>query len=378
PDLVEYLPGMALAVLIRRAGSIPDKLLLRRMRFKTVAGANAAGEVAYVGCALTLVAFTRLGGHSIVVANLVQACITTGIIVAACGVREWLTPSRLSWQRMREIFKFGLPMGVESFFYEAARYADKLVFAKLFGAGRTGEYNLAYNLADIPASQVGEQVSNVVLPTLLQFEGPKRRDVLVRSIGLLSLITFPMAVGLGVIAPTLIEVLLPPRWQGVAPFLVVLAVVSVLRPINGLLSQFLISIEEVRVLMRLEILRVIVLFSSMILLGHIGPVPAALAIGLSSFAHLLLLVQAVGPDRPFTLGLLRVVRAPVVGCLGMSAGVLLVRGWLESAEPHNLLLLAVEVLTGASCYVGCLFLLERAALREITELALGLMRKRPA
>jgi PST family polysaccharide transporter len=378
PDLVEYLPGMALAVLIRRAGSIPDKLLLRRMRFRTVAMANAAGEIVYVACALALVAFTRLGGHSIVVANIVQACVTTGIVVAACGVRDWLTPSRLSWHRMREIFHFGVPMGVESFFYEAARYADKLVFTKLFGAGRTGEYNLAYNLADIPASQVGEQVSNVVLPTLLQFEGPRRRDVLVRSIGLLSLITFPMAVGLGIISPTLIEVLLPPRWQGVAPFLLVLAVVSVLRPINGLLSQFLISIEEVRVLMRLEIVRVVVLFASMILLGQVGPVPAAMAIGISSLVHLVVLVQAVGPDRAFTVGLLRVVRAPVVGCIGMSVGVLLVRGWLESTEPHNVLLLLAEVLSGAACYVGCLFLLERATLREITGLALGLVRRRPA
>lgn len=378
PDLVEYLPGMALAVLIRRVGAIPDKLLLRRMRFRTVAMANAAGEVTYVACALALVAFTTLGGHSIVVANIVQACVATGIIVAACGLRDWLTPCRLSWQRMREIFRFGVPMGIESFFYEAARYADKLVFTKMFGAGRTGEYNLAYNLADIPASQVGEQVSNVVLPTLLHFEGARRREVLVRSIGLLSLVTFPMAVGLGVIAPTLIEVLLPARWQGVAPFLLVLAVVSVLRPINGLLSQYLISVEQVRVLMRLEILRVIVLFSSMILLGQLGAVPAALAIGLSSLVHLAVLARAVGSDRVFVAGLLRVVRAPVVGCVGMSVGVMLVRGWLERSEPHDGMLLAVEVMAGAACYVGCLFLLERAALREVTGLALGLLRRKPA
>jgi len=378
PDLATYLPGMALAVLIRRIGSIPDKLLLRRMRFRTVAMANAAGELVYVACALTLVAFTSLGGHSIVVANIVQACVITGVLVAACGVSEWLTPARLSWQRFREIIRFGAPMGVESFFYEAARYADKLVFTKMFGASRTGEYNLAYNLADIPASQVGEQVSNVMLPTLLQFQGLRRREVLVRSIGMLSLITFPMAVGLGVIAPTLIEVLLPPQWQGVAPFLLVLAVVSVLRPINGLLSQYLISIEEVRVLMRLEIVRVIVLFASMIALGQIGPVPAALAIGLSSIVHLLVLAQAVGPDRAFTTGMLRAVRAPVVGCIGMAAAVLLARACLETSVPHDVLMLLMEILTGAACYVGCLYLLERATLREVTGLVLGVLRRRAA
>lgn len=378
PDLAAYLPGMALAVLIRRLGAIPDKLLLRQLRFRTVATATALGELVYVAFAVALVAMTSLGGQGIVIANIVQACVVTGILIAACGTRQWLTPARLRWQQFKEILRFGLPMGVESFLYEAARYGDKLVFAKLFGAGRTGEYNLAYNLADIPASQVGEQVSNVVLPTLLQFEGPRRKQVLVRAIGLLSLVTFPMAVGLGVVAPTLIEVLLPPQWQGVAPFLVVLAAVSVLRPVNGLLSQYLISVERVRILMRLEFVRVAVLFGSMVLLGQLGPIPAALSIGLSSLAHLFVLAMAVHEEDGFIRQMLRSLRAPLVGCLSMAVGVLALRTWLEAFAVHDLVLLGTEIAAGAVAYVGCLLLLERTAVRDVYGLARGLIARRAA
>jgi PST family polysaccharide transporter len=378
PDLATFLPGMALAVLIRRLGSIPDKLLLKQMRFRTVAAANAFGELVFATSALSLVATTNLGGQGIVIANIVQACVTTGIVTAACGTREWLTPVRLRWDRIREIFAFGIPMGIESFLYESARYADKLVFTKLFGPARTGEYNLAYSLADIPASQVGEQVSNVVLPTLLRFEGQRRQDVLVRAIGLLSLLTFPMAIGLGIVAPTLIEVVLPPKWQGVAPFLMVLAVVSVFRPVNGLISQFLISTEQVRVLMRLEMFRVVLLFGSLIALGQLGPVPAAFSIGLSTFAHMIMLVRAVHGDGQFVRDLLRALRAPIVGCVGMCIAVLLARVQLEPHLAHDVMLLSAEILLGAVSYVLCLYLLERAAVGEVLGLVRGLMRRSPA
>jgi O-antigen/teichoic acid export membrane protein len=378
PHLASLLPGMALAVLIRRIGSIPDKLLLKQMRFRTVAMANACGELVFATCAVTLVATTSLAGMGIVIANIVQACVTTGVVIGACGTREWLTPVRLRWERVREILAFGIPMGIESIFHESARYADKLVFTKLFGPARTGEYNLAYSLADIPASQVGEQVSNVVLPTFLHLEGQRRQDVLVRAIGLLSLVTFPMAVGLGIVAPTLIEVLLPPKWQGVAPFLMVLAVVSVFRPVNELISQFLISREQVRLLMRLEIFRVLLLFGSLLALGQFGPIPAAFSIGLSAFGHTILLVREVHGDGHFIRDLLRALRAPLVGCAGMCVAVLVARMQLEPHLPHDVMLLSAEIVFGAACYVICLYLLERTALREVMALARGLLRRSPA
>jgi len=44
PNLGMYLPGMVLAVAIKRIASIPDKLLMRDMRFRVAAIASALGE----------------------------------------------------------------------------------------------------------------------------------------------------------------------------------------------------------------------------------------------------------------------------------------------------------------------------------------------
>jgi len=376
-NLSLYLPGMAMSVFIRRVGGIPEKLLLRRLRFRTVAAATALGEVAYTFTAILLVVTTELQGGAIVIGNIVQASVFAAINIAACGCSSWLTPVRLRLQHMKEILTFGLPLGVEAFLYEAARYGDKLVYTRMFGTARTGEYSLAYNLADLPATYVGEQVSNVLLPMLMRVEASRRPEVLTRAIGMLALVTLPMAVGLAVISQTLIDVLLPDRWAGVAPFLTVLAAVSVFRPINGFISQYLISIERNRRLMNLEVLRVTCLFGGLLLLGMYGPVHAAFAVGVAAFAQTIGLVQAVGNQGRFVAGLADALRAPVMSSSVMAIAVLGVR-WLVGPVDgmREGLLLGAEITTGVIVYTAAMFLFGREASVEALRLVVGSIRTR--
>lgn len=350
-NLAIYLPGMALAVFLRRIGSVPEKILLYRMQFRTVAVSAAVGELAYIAAALLFVTAFKMGGEAIVLGNIIQAAVTTGIVIGKCGVSPWLEPVRLRWERFREILEFGLPLGAETFLYEAARYGDKPLFTKLFGLSRTGEYNLAYNLADLPAAFVGEQVSNVLLPMLLRVEAQRRKNVLVRAIGLLIIVTLPMAAGLAVVASTLVRVLLPENWHGVAPFLSILAAASVFRPINGLVSQYLISIERNQRLMGLEFMRVGILFGGIVLLGQIGPLAAALAVGLAAFAHTIGLLYTIHDDGAFLKRFVGVLRAPILACASMVLAVLGLR-WLVTWPDGmpGVFVLFCEVLTGAIVY----------------------------
>ena len=68
----------------------------------------------------------------------------------------------------------------------------------------------------------------------------RRPAALERSSALLSLIIFPLAVGLGLVAYPLIDLLLPDnKWQEVAPLLTVLSCLSVFRPITWVMSAYL-------------------------------------------------------------------------------------------------------------------------------------------
>ena len=95
PHLASFLPGLALAILIRRIGAVPDKVLAREMRFRELAIANGVGDLGYTLTAITLAATTEIGGQAIVIGNIVQSAVATSLVFRATGL-GWFR--RVAWR----------------------------------------------------------------------------------------------------------------------------------------------------------------------------------------------------------------------------------------------------------------------------------------
>jgi PST family polysaccharide transporter len=369
PHLTSYLPGMALAVLVRRIGAVPDKVLAREMRFRELAIANGVGDLAYTVSAITLAATTDLGGLAIVLGNIVQSAVATALIVRATGM-GWFRPSPWRWQRVREILSFGLPLGVAQLFDFATRYWDNLAFGAYFGPKVVGLYNMAYNLADIPAVQVGEQITGVLLPAMANLDVKDRKAALIRSTGLMSLAVFPLAVGLGAVAPTLIRCLLNDAWQGVAPLLTVLSVLSVVRPMGWGVGVYLASFSRTRSVMLLQLLKLVLLFGCIVAFSSLGPVWTAASVGIAFGAQALATIGLVictdkVPAWPLASAVLR----PLAACGVMAAAVLGARhgmAWLGVEAPR--VVLPVEIAVGAVSYVVAALVLAGPTARDFLQL----------
>ncbi len=163
PGMLEFMPGLILAMIIDRIWYVPDRLLIREMRFRSVSLRNAAGDSPPPRRPSPRRA--RLGGNAIVVATLLRAVVRVVTTVPAVKLSEWLTPSPLSGEKARELFAFGIPLNFGSLANFGASKWDNLVMIRLFGEQVGGLYNLAWNLADIPASRVGERIGDVLVPS---------------------------------------------------------------------------------------------------------------------------------------------------------------------------------------------------------------------
>ena len=369
PHLGSYLPGMALAILIRRVGAIPDKVLARELRFRELAIANGVGDVAYTVSAIALAATTNLGGQAIVVGNIIQSTIATVLVFQFTGM-DWLQRVPWRWERVREILRFGIPLGFAQIFDFATRYWDNLAFGAYFGQEVVGFYNMAYNLADIPAVQVGEQISGVLLPAMAGLDPKDRKAAVIRSTGLMALVVFPMAVGLGSVAPTLIRCLLNDAWQGVAPLLVMLSVLSVARPMGWGVGAYLASMSRTRTIMLLDLLKLVLLFGGIVVLSPLGPVWTAAAVGIAfggqSLIKIGLVVRTDGlPVWPLASAVLR----PLAACAVMAAVVLAVRSGLDALGIESVgLRLVLEIAAGAVTYVVAAFVVAGSIARDFLRL----------
>ncbi|WP_394826172.1 oligosaccharide flippase family protein [Pendulispora albinea] len=360
PAMAQYVPGLALAAIFDRVAFMPERLLARDMRFRVIGLSRTAGEVTYSVASVSL-AFLGLGGMGLVLANIARSVLRCAMLCMAVDRRDWLTPAPFSKDTTRAMLKFGLPFSVNASAGFAARRWDNLLVSSFFGPTILGEYNLAYNLADIPAVQVGEQIGDVLLPSFAHMSLEQRKRALVRSTALLALVVFPLAVGLGAVANTAIATLLRKEWQNVGPMLTLLAALSVARPVGWTIGSYLVAREMTRPLMWLGLFQVASLLGCIALIGRAGPLWICVAVGVAFAAHALASMVVVSrADNVTVTSLVTSCVGPLLACVPLVAAVLAVRyGMRELHISIRGVGLVVEILAGGIGYIGGALLFAR-------------------
>jgi lipopolysaccharide exporter len=360
PRMARFLPGLALSALLDRAAFVPERILVRDLRFAPVSVMRTAGDLAHSAVSVTLAAL-GWGAAAIVMGNVARSGIRLIVLVASVERRDWLEPCRLAWQETRELLAFGVPMALGAACGFAVRRWDNLLVSHYFGPGPTGMYNLAYNLADVPAIQVGEQIGDVLLPSFARLEVERRPAALVRSMALLALVVFPLAVGLGAVAPTLVAAIFDARWRPIGPMLVLLSALSVARPVGWTVASYLQARQLPRHIFWLEALKLFLLVASIVTFGRKSPLWTCAAVGLAFGLHALASLWVVRQQDQVSLRRSLGGMAPaLLACLVMVAAVLGARALVAQLGPvRPVVALACEVVSGALAYAAAAFVFAR-------------------
>jgi lipopolysaccharide exporter len=372
PTLGRYLPGMVLSTALDRVLYMPERVLVRNMRFGALSISRAAGELTYTTVSI-VAAVMGWGGMAIVLGNVARSVLRFIITMVYVNWRDWLQFTRLQWTIWRDMIRFGVPVAIGSLAGFGVRRWDNLLVSRFFGPAVLGKYNLAYNLADIPAVQVGEQISDVLQAAFSRIEGSDPRRALLRSLGVLAFVMTPMAVGVASIAPTLATAFFPKNWEGVGPMLMVLAVISFTRPISNTVGAYLQVRRQPLVVAVMDVVTLGLLMLALWTVGRLSPLWACAAVGMVFTARLLVWgwvlrrVEGV-PLRDFIVPLL----PPIVACVPLMAAVFGVhRAFVGSSHRYAVGVLLIEVVVGAAAYLGGAALVARRQLLELATLLRG-------
>lgn len=365
---IPYLPGMAIAMLLCRLAEGPEALLNRDFHFKALGFIRALGELVFAAITIVL-AIKGFQGHAIVWGNLVQWFFIVLVGARVVGVGKWLKPHALTWEHTRTLFRFGAPLSVGQLAHYAAQYWDVLLMSRFFGTGVTGKYNLAQSLAALPITHIGEHIAEVFLPSFARMDDEWRDKALLRAMKLLNLIMFPMAIGLGVVAPTVTTFFFSSEWIEVAPMLLILAALSFVQPPAWPIGAYLQTHEKTRLLMLREILLLGLIVAAMFTFRAKGPLWVTFGVA----------IAYIGPTI-FAMALLKSVTTisfwrvaftmvpPFLACMPMIAAVFAVRYFFTGTlilgldaeairqHPATLVQLIAEITTGALVYVPFAFL----------------------
>lgn len=376
PGMERYVLGYAFAHLLDRARYIPERLLMRALRFRTIATVNAVGEVVFVAVALASV--QRWGADAIVYGAVVKAVIVAILYFSIAPRAEWLVRVRMRAADVRDLLTYGFPIMIAAVSDRAATRLDNFIMAAMFSPGVMAQYNMSYSLAEMPVNHIAEQIGEVLMPSFSRMEEEQRRRAVGRAAALMALVVTPLGVGLGAIAPTVVAAFFKAEWVAIAPMLAILSVMTVFRPMTWSAIAYAQAVQRTRLVMMSSFLRAILVLSLVAVCGALGgPLWACVGACFGYALHAVVTIAATGRAIgfavwPYLIGVAR----PLVASVPMFLAVLGVRHAFEAAELPVALSLAAELVAGALVYAISAYVFVRPSVNELLRLGRDALRRR--
>ena len=293
--------------------------------------------------------------------------LVTGYVVADLTrlfVSYWLDDYRpfpaLNFDMARELFGYGKWITGSGIVLFLINEGDDALVGVLLSAGALGLYQMGYRLGKAPSTEITQVVSSVLFPTYskLQDDMESFREVFFQIVRATTLISFPVGVGIIVVAPTFIRAFMGQQWLEAVRPMQLIAVYGILVSFAATFGPVWKALGRPDYVTKLGVLRLILMgilvVPAMNAYGVTGM--AAVVTGVYLFAIFPLDVHLVVKSVETTHArLLSEITYPLIASALMGAIVLFVRQNIDLAPVFEF---AVLVVVGAVSYAAWALLLE--------------------
>jgi PST family polysaccharide transporter len=283
------------------------------------------------------------------------------------------------FSKLKRVTKFTLNLLGGRILWYVYSNADFGVVGRVMGKEALGIYQIAWNFSNLPLRKITELITRVTPSAFAAVQQDKallRRYILNITEGL-SLVTFPLCVGITLVADDFVKLALGPQWIGAILPLRLLSVYISMRTIQTIIPQVVIALGDTAFLMRNGVLAIVVMPAAFLIGTHWGLAGVGWAwmiaypiVAVPMYVKLYRMIDLrAGPY-------LRSIWPAASGVLAMSVVVLCVR----AALPAGLALaprLAAQVAAGGLTYVATIWWMHRARAMAVWT-AMSTLRRKPA
>lgn len=246
PKVALLLCGLSPAFVLSSLSIVQQSLLQREMDFNSLARVELVSTVISATTGV-VAALNGLGVWSLVFQAIALELSTT--------IGLWLASSwRPSWgyciNETKSIISFSGYLMLFTTFNYFARNSDNMLIGRYLGSVTLGYYALAYRMMQFPLQTISALYGRVLLPAFskIQDNNEAFRNAYLRSMGFIAIITFPMMLGLCVLAKPFITVLLSDKWLPIVPALQVLSIVGMNQSLATTVGNIYIAKAQTRIM----------------------------------------------------------------------------------------------------------------------------------
>lgn len=231
PRLQPLTMFVSLNFLLGSLNIVQKAKLLRALNFKALALIQNVVTLA-AGLAAIAMAFAGYGPFALVCQTLMATAMTVTIM---WYMSSWRPQFRFDRAAVKELWGYSSNLLGANILNYWIRNADNLLIGRYSGSADLGIYTRAYSTMLLPVNQISGVLGRVMFPALsvIQDNKAKVKAIYLRSISYIALVTFPMMLGLFVVAEPFVLALFGPKWEAVIPVLQVLSLVGLIQSINS-------------------------------------------------------------------------------------------------------------------------------------------------
>ena len=368
PRLIRIIMILASIFFISSFGVIQIALFMKEMNFKSLAIVEIL-SVVISGTMAIVLAFSGFGVWSLVYQQIVSNLVRVFFLWI---FSSWKPKLIFRWLRVKELLGFGFNLIGFNFVNYFNRNLDNLLIGKFLGSTPLGFYNLAYRLLLFPLGNISSVIGRVMFPGLSMIQDDKSKvcSAYIKATRYIAVITFPLMIGLFVVAPQFIIVIFGFQWERSIFLLQILAIVSLMQSIGSTVGWIYQSQGRTDILFKWGLFSVTIITIAFVigLRGNVEGVTIAYAIAMLILAYPSFAI-------PFKLINLKVsffvkqFRSIFLAAIGMGSIVFILRYYMETIlSEDDLVILIATVIVGMISYTSLLFLLDRNLYKEIFQL----------
>ncbi len=237
-NITSLLRALSLTFIISGLSILHQAILERDMAFNKLAKieliATAIGSVVAISTAIY-----NAGVWSLVYQSLSLSITTTGLLWI---YTHWRPRIKFYLSEIVAVSSYSMNLVGFQIFNYFSRNADYFLIGKYLGAQELGYYTLAYRIMLYPLASVSEVICRVMFPVYSQIQDDENRfrSAYLKVTGAIAMVTFPMMLGLWILAEQFVVSFFGTQWIPVILLLLILAPIGMIQSVAttvGLIYQ---------------------------------------------------------------------------------------------------------------------------------------------
>ena len=349
PILKPVIRVLGIRVIITAINTIQHAIIQREMAFRKFFFATLIGTL--ISCAVGIVmAYSGFGVWALVAQYLTNTVIDTSVL---SFVNKWKPKIILSKESAGHIISFGGKILITNIILNLVGEVRSLIVGKVFGPAELAYYDQGRKYPKLVIDNVDSAIQEVMLPTFSRVQDniSELKSILRKSISVSIYVMAPLLLGLLAVADTFVSAILTEKWDFAIPFVRIFCLMFISWPLTSSCHQALLAIGKSNLVLWI----LLTSSSAQLILDLIAVFVFRNLLLAAVFAVVASFVSVIG----FEIAMNRLADyksaeqiKDVLPSLLISSVMCISVYLMHTIQINKVLLLIVQILTGAAVYVS--------------------------